>query len=310
MFLGEGRASTADGASVSVRDSRRLKRAVLLSAALYASVFGLLLAFPGRWFEATVKDPGAVPEITVFLDAASPASADVRLRPAPSPGPVKTAAQVPAAPTATPESVPLISEAAPSEPPATDPPVPEAAVPDSFAQVPTLPETVEAMPAIETPNENAEPPVQREPTIPLEPAILKELPAPAAAPESSLARIDSPPPPALSDGKSAAGESPSPARYGAPDGTSQSDAYRRLDSAIRKNLKYPAQARKRGMQGTVLLELAVDGEGVLSRCVVAVSSGKSILDSAALRLVKDLFPFPGGLGGPLRTRIAIEYRLD
>ena len=83
-----------------------------------------------------------------------------------------------------------------------------------------------------------------------------------------------------------------------------------LYSEIERGLRYPTQARRRGIQGTVALEIAVAASGALDRCEVAETSGSSLLDEAALKLLRGLFPFRQSLGGAFVTRIAIAYRLN
>ncbi|GAB1483624.1 energy transducer TonB [Treponema sp.] len=88
------------------------------------------------------------------------------------------------------------------------------------------------------------------------------------------------------------------------------DYLQRLDTAIQKNLQYPAQARKRGVEGSVLVEIRVDDRGLLRYCEIARSSGSRILDAAALKLLRGLFPFALDLGPAFETRISIVYTLE
>ena len=50
--------------------------------------------------------------------------------------------------------------------------------------------------------------------------------------------------------------------------------------------KYPYAARRRGMEGKVVIEAVVDRAGTVATAVVAVSSGHRLLDRAALSTVK------------------------
>jgi protein TonB len=50
--------------------------------------------------------------------------------------------------------------------------------------------------------------------------------------------------------------------------------------------KYPYAARRRGMEGNVVIEAVVDRAGTVATAVVAVSSGHRLLDRAALSTVK------------------------
>lgn len=98
-------------------------------------------------------------------------------------------------------------------------------------------------------------------------------------------------------GESAAGAAPSPSTLAL------------LNAAIRRSLKYPPLAKKRGIEGRVEMEIAVDEIGALVACEVVGPSGSGILDEAALKLLRGLFPL-NGRGDGFRTRIAIDYRLN
>jgi len=57
--------------------------------------------------------------------------------------------------------------------------------------------------------------------------------------------------------------------------------------------RYPAAARRRGQQGTVVLSVHVDEQGRVSNLWLFESSGHSSLDTAALQAVKDWLFEPG-----------------
>ena len=50
--------------------------------------------------------------------------------------------------------------------------------------------------------------------------------------------------------------------------------------------RYPTVARRRGIEGTVTLEVRVDGAGLPERVAIARSSGSTLLDEAALEAVR------------------------
>jgi len=82
----------------------------------------------------------------------------------------------------------------------------------------------------------------------------------------------------------------------------------------RKNPRpeYPSLARKRGYQGTVLLEILVDRGGKAKDLRVFTSSGYPILDKAALRSVKGWLFEPGVRGSKsveMWVRIPIRFHL-
>ena len=69
--------------------------------------------------------------------------------------------------------------------------------------------------------------------------------------------------------------------------------------------RYPASARRRGQEGTVLLAVTVAADGSVSEVLVARSSGHAVLDDEAVRTVRQ-WRFDGGPGV---CEQAIEFRL-
>jgi protein TonB len=61
--------------------------------------------------------------------------------------------------------------------------------------------------------------------------------------------------------------------------------------------EYPARARRRHLQGTVILEVAVSKDGLVAQLRIDESSGHKILDRAALNAVKGWLFEPGRRGG-------------
>lgn len=82
-----------------------------------------------------------------------------------------------------------------------------------------------------------------------------------------------------------------------------------LREAVAARLEYPRQARRRGMQGRVVVAIRVDADGRLEACAVETGSGFPVLDEAARALVEGLFPFPRDLGGAFSARLEIDYVL-
>ena len=83
-----------------------------------------------------------------------------------------------------------------------------------------------------------------------------------------------------------------------------------LSARIGKALFYPAAARRRGLEGTLVAAFTVDSRGNLVGARVATSSGSDILDAAGLDLLKTVFPVVNDSGKQLELRIAIGYRLS
>jgi protein TonB len=81
------------------------------------------------------------------------------------------------------------------------------------------------------------------------------------------------------------------------------DAWRRKVEQI-GTLNYPTAARKAGMKGSPVLEVAIDSSGRLQNAVIRTSSGYPELDQAALQILKLASPFD-----PFPPELAREYRV-
>jgi len=68
--------------------------------------------------------------------------------------------------------------------------------------------------------------------------------------------------------------------------------YRRLES----HRRYPLQARRRGIEGTVGLRFRVTPDGRLATAEIARTSGSRLLDRAALRTLERCFPLDATTG--------------
>lgn len=87
----------------------------------------------------------------------------------------------------------------------------------------------------------------------------------------------------------------------------------RLRQRIQEVLNYPASARRRGLVGTVQLEVDLLPSGKVASVVVRSSSSHAVLDEAALETVRRLQPdpFPPGLSSRLlRVRVPIVFELQ
>jgi TonB family protein len=79
---------------------------------------------------------------------------------------------------------------------------------------------------------------------------------------------------------------------------------------ISNNLVYPLIARRRNIQGTVGISFEIETNGELVSVSVNGSSGSSVLDNAALSLVKKIRPFENvTIKRKLTLRVNIEYKL-
>jgi protein TonB len=58
------------------------------------------------------------------------------------------------------------------------------------------------------------------------------------------------------------------------------------------NLNYPDEARRANLSGNLLLDVALRPDGSIDEIILRRSSGKKVLDDAAIRIVKLAAPFP------------------
>lgn len=84
---------------------------------------------------------------------------------------------------------------------------------------------------------------------------------------------------------------------------------------IEREKRYPAQARRRQVQGRVTLDFSLGAGGELRACRVARSSGNPDLDRAAQEAVRRAAPFPpplAGLGrdGLMRLELTVAFELS
>ena len=76
--------------------------------------------------------------------------------------------------------------------------------------------------------------------------------------------------------------------------------------------EYPARARRRHLQGTVILEVSVTNDGKVAQLRINESSGHKILDRAALKAVKGWLFEPGRRGArrvAMRVLVPVRFSL-
>ena len=86
-----------------------------------------------------------------------------------------------------------------------------------------------------------------------------------------------------------------------------------LRQRIQQSLRYPLAARRRGLSGTVHVEIVIRPDGIISGVAVADSSSHAILDDAAVEAIKRLAPepFPSDVQRrTLRVRLAVVFALE
>lgn len=86
-----------------------------------------------------------------------------------------------------------------------------------------------------------------------------------------------------------------------------------LQSELSRTLRYPALARERGWQGTVLLGVAVSADGMLHNTRLLRSSGHALLDTASLDSLRQVHLLPLSIGWhrsePIEVILPIRFRL-
>ena len=79
-----------------------------------------------------------------------------------------------------------------------------------------------------------------------------------------------------------------------------------IRGAIQRALIYPATARRRGIEGTVVAEFRINGEGLPEGVRITKSSGHGLLDNAARETITRAAPLPRVKG---KIEIPITFRL-
>ena len=73
---------------------------------------------------------------------------------------------------------------------------------------------------------------------------------------------------------------------------------------------YPRMARRRGLEGTCVIEVLMDTQGEVITLALKQSTGHTILDQAALAAVKDWkFIAPSGIAGASKALVPVRFAL-
>lgn len=89
-------------------------------------------------------------------------------------------------------------------------------------------------------------------------------------------------------------------------GTSDYALIAEISDAIRKVIKYPEIARRRGLEGTVVAEFYIGTEGMPEDIAVIKSSGYGVLDKDALLAIKRAAPYQAR---SVRVEVPVIYKL-
>jgi TonB family protein len=98
---------------------------------------------------------------------------------------------------------------------------------------------------------------------------------------------------------------------GAHGGAALKEAVPRYD--VNPRPPYPETARRRGLQGTVLLSVLVRSNGTVGHVKLAKTCGHDLLDMAALRTVKEWQFVPGTRGErpvDMEIRVPVRFQLQ
>jgi len=90
------------------------------------------------------------------------------------------------------------------------------------------------------------------------------------------------------------------------------DYLARLRQRIQESLRYPLTARRRGLSGTVRLQMTIQPDGGIASVTIVESSSHSALDDAAVEAVRSLRPMPFPPGVPRRelyVRVPVIFEL-
>jgi periplasmic protein TonB len=85
-----------------------------------------------------------------------------------------------------------------------------------------------------------------------------------------------------------------------------------LRQRIQESLRYPASARRRGLAGTVSVEILILANGTIGEVALLESSTHAVLDDAALETIRALprMPLPRELPArPLRVRVPVVFQM-
>jgi protein TonB len=88
------------------------------------------------------------------------------------------------------------------------------------------------------------------------------------------------------------------------------EAYRQsVSEEVMRHKRYPRVAVMRKWQGKTVVEMKLSADGEVIEVVVAVSSGKDVLDDAAVKMVRSSLPLPKPPQGLRTVTVPVVFRL-
>jgi len=89
------------------------------------------------------------------------------------------------------------------------------------------------------------------------------------------------------------------------------EAYRQsVSEEVMQHMSYPRVARMRNWQGKTMVEMEWSADGKVTRVVVSKSSGKDVLDKAAVKMVRKALPLPKPPQGVRTVTVPVVFRLQ
>ena len=80
--------------------------------------------------------------------------------------------------------------------------------------------------------------------------------------------------------------------------------------AVMQHMLYPPKARMRNWQGVTVVRIDLSPEGDVTQLVVAESSGKDVLDDAAVKMIRRSLPLPKPPQGLRTVTVPVVFRLQ
>lgn len=77
-----------------------------------------------------------------------------------------------------------------------------------------------------------------------------------------------------------------------------------------EHMRYPRIAVMRKWQGKTVVEMQLSADGSVTQMIIFESSGKDVLDKAALEMVKRSLPLPKPPRGVRTVKVPVVFRLQ
>jgi protein TonB len=89
------------------------------------------------------------------------------------------------------------------------------------------------------------------------------------------------------------------------------EAYRQsVYKEVMRHMRYPRIAERRKLQGKTVVQMNLSADGDVIQVLVAESSGKDVLDDAAVKIVRKSLPLPKPPLGVRTITVPVVFRLQ